>query len=465
MSDELTKDGFAREEEVDTRSSLEKRLDRIMPSNAEEETKTTKNDKEYIKLTKERYAEQTRELLHENPDVDIEGIVEHFGGKVPDDIKGELVKILAENNPQRATNYKEAVEQTILEDKLLKAKTTKREDRAFGKTSEGEPRRLETVDKKFIDNIMDLVWRFIDPQDIKKELLVKKRIKNITNVLLDERTYSKYRYRFISDEYKNIIGGLPKVIITEWGEGYIREALMVLHTLYKFGRATETLDPLTIAEAIVERNEVLPGQLMYDKPFTVEFFMDLADYNVFKKIQKLCNDEILINQLVDLTTTVSKNISELRAQDSTDPKTLKDLTDLLAKIQGMSEALNASIEVETISYVFNDSAPNMDYAELGYFNVIDPLEKRSFNFKYYITCYDEDVDGNEIFKGYITYSQVKKKYVSNMDDIHLFEVVNGDTDAEKKLRKLIRDLRENGEHKKYVVNKLVNEEHVLKEEV
>lgn len=218
-------------------------------------------------------------------------------------------------------------------------------------------------------------------------------------MLLDEKTYSKYRYRFISDEYKNIIGGLPKVIKTDWGEAYIREALMILNTLYKFGRSVETLDPLTISEIIVSKNDILPGKLMYDKPFTVDFFMELADYNVFKKIQKLCNDEILTNQIMELTTMVSKNINDFKAQDSADPKQLKDLTDLLAKIQGMSEALNAANEVETVSYVFNDAAPNMDYSELGYFNVIDPLEKRSFNFKYYITCYDEDADGNEIFKG------------------------------------------------------------------
>lgn len=157
MSNKLTADGYARGEALDSRSKLDKRLDDIMPGSAESSI-TAEKDLEDIKLTREQYSAQTEELFESNPDIDIEGIVEHFGGHVPDDIKADMMKLLAEHMPQRASNYKEFVDQTILEDKIIATdKKVKRDNKAFGKTASGEPRRLEETDKKFLDNIMDIL--------------------------------------------------------------------------------------------------------------------------------------------------------------------------------------------------------------------------------------------------------------------------------------------------------------------
>lgn len=456
--------GFAADESID---DLENDLAKISPAMKSAITKNIKNKTQKAEELFDNL--MTPEIIEHNMKKNESSNGD--GAILDNELKQDIMETVAKLIPDDSQGNQDGFENVIKEDYLINKNKINRDDPKLGTIEidgKNVGRRIKDIDESMAKTLIKHVVRLVSPDDLGKELLIRSRKKEIEKLLLDVETYSRYRHKFIDEMYANILGKLPKLLKTKYGEGFLREAFMVIHVIYKFGNGAETLDPDTIAEIICKHNDILPSIQIYDEKFTVDLFLELAKEGVFKKIQKLCNEDIIGTQLTDMTSFLSQKMDSMRLQSEGgkfDSKELKELTDMLTKIQTMSNELESKGNEERIAYVYNDQSVGIDYSKLIDLEEIDPstVEGIGFDFKYYIMCYDKDENDKDIFKGWLVYDETKRKYVASMSNIKIWDIRSGDTTGARQFINLINKERSEGEYTIYKIKKMYNDEVTLEE--
>lgn len=448
----LAINAFEPEKEV---SSIQERLQNLKKKNLKKvEEAVAKNEKQ-------------REVL--NNTFHNEGIIEHHNYEFPE--KNQILKKI-QNNIDDIIDLSYIPKEEVADVQVNKGSEILEEIVAVQEAKELEPKHFDDLDldnktfedDEFVEYLMGHLLRFLQPEDIKKEIYDKGKKNYIKrNIFEEAEIYADYRYIYINEKYQQIFNSIPKNFKTKYTEGYLREAFMVLNVIYAHVPDSDIMDDRSVAEIIVESNDILPATHIYQKPYTIEFFMNLSKYGVYNKIKRLVNDKIVLDQIQSLMQITSMKLETIKYSMDSDVETkdIKELAVVMNSISSKYKELSDDQDENKVAYVFNDASAGIDYSKLVDFEVIQPDAFVDFNFKYYIKAYVIDGD-NKKFDGYVYHDPIQNKYRISREQMKIWTINKEDSVELGKFEKEYQTLKKqyiNYDFK--VVYKVEKEENVL----
>lgn len=267
-------------------------------------------------------------------------------------------------------------------------------------TEQERPKRWQ--ENVNIKNMLDYIIYVFGHNHLNKELY-KVRTKNIIkDLLMTSENIADYRHTFREEEYEALFAQIPLHFENKYGKEYLKEAFILLNIVYKYGEGAVSIDTNELIDLILDKNDILPATLHYDKPYTKEFWMDLSKFKIFSSVQNMCIEEAAIGQALILSGMINEKLAIGKDTGDMAANEMKALADTLAKLEQILDKHKTKADENKDSLVFKIPEKGLDYSSLIFIEEYKNVGARhDREFRYYISAFELERSGSKKPLGFL----------------------------------------------------------------